>query len=92
MTRQESGEAAIQDSLGHSPRNGNKTGELALKARENNRCLLGVRRGHIPGQTFFIYLIFSAACMPSFREASHKRISIVLRRYGETLDGRYILD
>ena len=53
MTRQESGEAAIQDSLGHSPRNGNKTGELALKARENNRCLLGVRQWPHPWANIF---------------------------------------
>ena len=88
----DSGEAAIQDSLGRSPRNGNKTGGLALKARENNRCLLCVCYLPHPWANIFHLPNLLGPVHILIHGASHMTISTILRRYGETFDERYVLD
>jgi hypothetical protein len=89
--RPESGEAAVQDSLGRSPRNGKKRGGLALKAREKNKYFLCVYHWSHPRQNI--------SNLPKLLDhvhphsgARHKRISSVLRRYGEAFDEQYGLD
>jgi hypothetical protein len=64
--------------MGPRPRNGNKTGGLALKARENHRCLLGVCYATALGN-IFIYLSLLDHVHILVQGASHMTIPTVLR-------------